>query len=94
MTRKKATVSSSGPMAESTMASGTTANNTVSVPTSHLRAKSREASGKKARELDGSLMNNEDFISKYTYHLFLIIILFYFCKLYGFDETIKTLLSH
>jgi len=57
MTRSRAMGSSLGPMAASTMASGSTESNTEKVSTTHLRPKSSAASGKKERGSGGSQMS-------------------------------------
>ena len=57
MTKKKVVVFSYGQMEESTMESGSTESNTVSESITLQRVKLRKENGKKARESDGSLMN-------------------------------------
>ena len=58
MTRNKVEESSSGQMAESTMESGSTESSMVREYTIHLRVRSREENGKKAKESSGLLKND------------------------------------
>jgi len=68
-------------MAESTMENGSTESNTERAYTILPREKSRRESGKKARESDGSTLNNDQYLIFLSLLIrFSIIILFYLTK--------------